>query len=97
MFLLLPVNSRNAEYQWPRVDGCVQAEEMRGESLGRKGGSELESTQRRALLQMGLAWLMAAGAAQGQEDNQAPPSPPPRNTPDERGQGRAELSPELSA
>ena len=72
------------------MNQCVQAEEMRGECLGRKGGPELEFTQHRALLQhgFGMTWLMASGEAQGQENNRAPPSPPPRDTPDERGQGK---------
>ena len=72
----------------------MQAEEIRGESLGRKGFPELESTQRRALLQFGMALMMGTGGGQGQKDNQAPPSPPPRDTPDERGQGKTLPSPE---
>ena len=53
----------------------MQAEEIRGESLGHKGFPELESTQRRALLQFGMALMMGTGGGQGQKDNQAPPSP----------------------
>ncbi len=46
----------------------ADSEEMRGETLGRKGGPELESTHRRALLQ-------ARDSSDGTGQGKAPPSP----------------------